>query len=139
MAIDEALRKTGRYSLPPLGVGIAIYLPAAATVPAIIGATIGWGYDRYIARGPKAGVARRLGVLLASGFIVGESLFNVALAGLIVFSGKAEPLAVVGDDFAQAAMILAAIAFIAVTIGLYLWTRARAERTPAPDLPGEFA
>jgi hypothetical protein len=29
-----------------------------------------------------------------SGFIVGESLFNVALAGLIVLSGKGEPLAI---------------------------------------------
>ncbi len=32
-----------------------------------------------------------MGVLLASGLIVGESLFSVALAGLIVATGKAEP------------------------------------------------
>lgn len=137
VAIDEGLRRGGRYSLPPLGVGIAIYLPAAATIPAILGAAIGWVYDRYVATGPKAPVARRLGVLLASGFIVGESLFNVALAGLIVLSGKSEPLAVVGEGFAGVATVLAPLAFIALTVALYLWTRARAERTPEAGALGE--
>ena len=35
-----------------------------------------------------------MGVLIMSGFIVGESLFNVALAGLIVATKKGEPLAI---------------------------------------------
>ncbi|HZZ36659.1 MAG TPA: oligopeptide transporter, OPT family [Caulobacteraceae bacterium] len=139
VAVDEALRRTGRYSLPPLGVGIAIYLPAAATVPAIIGATVGWAYDRFLARGPKAGIAKRMGVLLASGFIVGESLFNVGLAGLIVLTRKDEPLAVVGNNFGLIATILASLTFILVTLGLYLWTRARAERTPSAEASGAYA
>jgi hypothetical protein len=59
--------------------------------------------------------------LLASGLIVGESLFGVLLAGLIVVSGKGEPLAVVGDGFAPIAEVLGVIVFAAVTAALYRW------------------
>ena len=126
VAIDETLRRTSRFSLPPLGVGMAIYLPSAVSVPVIIGAVIGWVYDRWVARDAHGEVARRLGVLLASGLIVGESLFNVALAALIAGTNKGEPLAVVGDGFASTAMVAGGIGFLGVAIGLYAWTRTRA-------------
>jgi putative OPT family oligopeptide transporter len=124
--VDQVLRRTSRLSLPPLGVGMAIYLPSAVSVPVIIGSVIGWVFDRQAARAPQGEVVRRLGVLLASGLIVGESLFNVALAGLIVVSRKGEPLAVVGDGYEKAAMVVGGVAFLAVAIGLYAWTRGRA-------------
>jgi len=130
VAIDEILRRTSRFSLPPLGVGMAIYLPSVVTVPVIFGAVIGWVYDRRVARGPYGEVARRLGVLLASGLIVGESLFNVALAGLIVVSKKGEPLALVGDGFAPTSVVLGGVGFVVVAIGLYAWTQARAAPQP---------
>jgi putative OPT family oligopeptide transporter len=132
VAIDEVLRRTSRLSLPPLGVGMAIYLPSAVSVPVIFGSVIGWWYDRWMARGPHGEMARRLGVLLASGLIVGESLFNVALAGLIVLSKKGEPLAVVGDGFASTSVTLGGLAFLGVAIGLYSWTRSRATGAPQP-------
>jgi len=91
---------------------------------------IGWVYDRRVARGPYGEVARRLGVLLASGLIVGESLFNVALAGLIVVSKKGEPLALVGDGFAPTSVVLGGVGFVVVAIGLYAWTQARAAPQP---------
>jgi putative OPT family oligopeptide transporter len=131
VAIDELLRRTGRYSLPPLGVGMAIYLPSAAVVPVILGSVIGWLFDRQVARDPHGEVARRLGVLMASGLIVGESLFNVALAGLIVLTGKGEPLAVIGDGFEHAAMAVGGAGFLATAIGLYSWTRRRAAQPQA--------
>jgi len=126
VAIDEVLRRTSRFSLPPLGVGMAIYLPSVVSVPVIIGAVIGWVYDRLVARDAHGEVARRLGVLLASGLIVGESLFNVALAALIAGTNKGEPLAVVGDGFASTAAELGAAAFLLGAISLYAWTRTRA-------------
>ena len=126
VAIDEVLRRTSRLSLPPLGVGMAIYLPSAVSVPVIIGAVIGWVYDRWVARDARGEVARRLGVLLASGLIVGESLFNVALAALIAGTNTGEPLAVVGDGFASTAVVAGGVGFLAVAIGLYAWTRTRA-------------
>ena len=44
--------------------------------------------------------AERLGTLVASGLIVGESLWGVINAGLIVGLSKDAPIALVGEDFA---------------------------------------
>jgi putative OPT family oligopeptide transporter len=134
VAVDEILRLAtrnrpgGALSLPPLGVGMAIYLPATVTFPVVIGATAGWIYDRLVERSPHGEIAKRLGVLTVSGLIVGESLFNVALAGLIVVTGKGTPLALVGDAFQDKAAWIAAAAFLATPIGLYLWSANRAKR-----------
>ncbi|HQN52202.1 MAG TPA: oligopeptide transporter, OPT family, partial [Phenylobacterium sp.] len=132
--VDETLRRAtrnraaGPLALPPLGVGIAIYLPSAVTFPVVLGALAGWIYDRIVSRGPSGEVAKRLGVLAVSGLIVGESLFNVALAGLIVATNKGSPLAIVGDAFEGTATLLAAAAFVLVPLALYLWSSARAKK-----------
>ncbi len=122
VVIDELLRRTGKYSLPPLGVGIAIYLPAAVTLPVVIGAVIGWTYDRWAAKKPNGAAAQRMGVLLASGFIVGESLFNVALAGFIVATNNPSPIAVAPASFPEQFMWAGAGVFALIVLGLYLWT-----------------
>jgi len=122
--IDEALRRTKRYSLPPLGVGMAIYLPATLTLPVVIGAVAGWLYDRRVRSRPDGEAAQRLGVLVVSGLIVGESLFNVALAGLIVATNSGAPLALVPEGF-PAAPILALLAYGGVMAGLYAWAGRR--------------
>ena len=121
VAIDAALRGAGRIALPPLAVGIGIYLPAGTVLPVVIGALLGWAYDRYVSRGKYPEMAKRIGVLLASGLIVGESLFGVVLAGVIVASGKGTPLAVVGDAFAGYANALGTLAFTIVALALYAW------------------
>ena len=131
IAVDEAGRITGRFRLPPLAVGLGIYLPATATAPAVVGAVFGALYNRWVRARPNAEMARRLGVLIASGLIVGESIFGVALAGLIVASGKASPLAVVGPWFANWASLLGIVAFVAVPFFLYRWIGLRAGRSQA--------
>jgi hypothetical protein len=57
---------------------------------------------------------------------VGESLFQVALAGLIAATSKAEPLALLGDAFATPGAWLAMLAFFAIPLSLYavIWNRA---------------
>jgi putative OPT family oligopeptide transporter len=126
--VDETLRRFTRYSLPPLAVGLGVYLPATATAPTVVGALVGWSYNRWVRKTPYGDVARRLGVLLASGLIVGESLFGVVLAGIIVASkGNATPLAVVGDWFQPYAMPLAGAAFIACIAALYGWVKSLAQ------------
>ena len=89
IALDETLKAKTRYQLPPLAVGLGIYLPAATTAAAVIGAVVGWLYTRSTAGSPQAPVMRRMAVLISSGLIVGESLFGVVLAGVIVASGNA--------------------------------------------------
>jgi hypothetical protein len=65
---------------------------------------------------------------MVSGLIVGESLFNVGLAPLIVATGKGAPLALVGDSFADTGLMLAAAGIVVVTAALYLWTARRGAR-----------
>ena len=129
--VDAILRKSsaGRLSLPPLGVGLAIYLPSAVTAPVVVGALAGWIYDKIVAKDKTAEAAKRLGVLVASGFIVGESLFNVALAALIYFSKNPEPLAVPFAPSEHVGMILALIVAAIVVFGLYAWSRKAAAKT----------
>ena len=126
VAVDELLRKFSRFSLPPLGVGIAIYLPSSAILATVLGAVIGWIYDNVVKGSPSGEVARRLGVLLASGFIVGEGLFSVLLAIPIVITGNGDILAVVGDGFANTGEVLGAAVFGLTVVGLYIWTRGMA-------------
>jgi putative OPT family oligopeptide transporter len=116
--VDELLR-TRKRALPPLAVGLGIYLPISTTAPVVLGAVLGWAYNRWTARQPNADRAKQLGVLVASGLIVGESLFGVVLAAIIVFSGKASPLGIVGDAFAPAANIIGAIAFVLALVALF--------------------
>ena len=133
IVVDELLRLTKRYSLPPLGVGMAIYLPSAVTTPIVIGAFFGWAYDKWVCRAsnPARENAKRMGILMASGLIVGESLFNVALAGLIVGTNKGEPLALVGDSFANTGVVLGLIGAAVVIGGLYVFSA----RIARPDTP----
>lgn len=121
----------GKYSLPPLGVGLAIYLPSAVTLPVVIGAVAGWFFERSVSKHSWGETAKRLGVLIMSGFIVGESLFNVALAGLIVLSGKGEPLAIPNGLSETETMIIALVVGAAVVGGLYKWAAKSAHKVEA--------
>ena len=128
--VDIILRRSsnGRLSLPPLGVGLAIYLPSTVTAPVVVGAVIGWLYDKMVDKDRMGEPAKRLGVLIASGFIVGESLFNVALAGLIVATQKPGPLEVPFAPPEHVGMIFALIAAAVVVVGLYGWARRSANK-----------
>lgn len=126
--LDEALGKAGKMRLPPLAVGIGVYLPMATTMAVVIGAVAGRIYNRLVAGTRHAETARRLGVLLASGLIVGESLFGVFLAAVIVGTDRPSPFALFGDDFATTAMALGAVAFAAVVVALYAWTARQARK-----------
>jgi hypothetical protein len=60
-----------------------------------------------------------MGVLTATGLIVGESLWGVVFAGIVAATGKDSPLALVGDNFALFALIGGTILFAALTWLLY--------------------
>lgn len=133
VAIDYLLKKSsnGKYSLPPLGVGLAVYLPSAVIVPVVIGALTGYYFEKAV-KGKKYGeAASRIAVLVMSGFIVGESLFNVALAGLIVASGTGEPLAF-GIEIGESTRMFIALAVGAALVAtLYRWASGSARKLEA--------
>ena len=61
------------------------------------------------------------GVLLASGLIVGESLLAVIFAGVVAFSGKQNPIALVGDGFTTPAIWIGGVVFAVTVTVLYRW------------------
>lgn len=127
--VDEALGRAGKMRLPPLCVGMGIYLPMALTLLIPIGAVLGHYYDRSVKNHRDPEFARRLGVLAATGLIVGESLFGVAFAGIVAGVGGDAPLAVVGEGFRTPGIVIGLLLFAALIAGVYgLARRAVEER-----------
>jgi putative OPT family oligopeptide transporter len=128
--VDEILIRTsgGKRKAPPLAVAMGIYLPMATTIAVVIGAVAGKLYDNWVSKTSHAEVAKRLGVLLASGLIVGESLFGVFTAAVIVSTNNAEPFGLIPADAGWPAALVAIPAFVLVVFGLYSWTRSRAAK-----------
>lgn len=121
IVLDVFLRRSGRGALPPLAVGLGIYLPPTIGTTLFVGAMLGYFIQRAIkARGEQAGkawvgAAEERSLLLASGLIVGESLTGLVIAALIGFSGQDAPLALVSESFAPA-MWLGLGSFIALCV-----------------------
>ncbi len=124
--VDEVLARTSKLRLPPLAVGLGIYLPMGVTLTVVVGAVIGWFYDRAAERVRDPEFVKRMGVLMATGMIVGDSLFGVLYAGIVYETGSESPLALVGPGFAGMALAGGTALFLAITAGLYLYTRRQA-------------
>jgi putative OPT family oligopeptide transporter len=128
IVIDEVLSRRGRLRLPPLAVGMGMYLPMSLTLLIPIGALLGRFYDRWAERrGGDVELKKRLGVLMATGLIVGESLFGVVFAGIVAASGSDAPLAVVGGSFENWALALGIVLYVALVLALYRVTRRSAD------------
>lgn len=109
--IDEALRAGKKMRLPPLCVGMGIYLPMALTLLIPVGALFGWLYERWAEKQGNPEFTKRMGVLAATGLIVGESLLGVAFAGVVAFTGRDSPLAIMGVDFEHIARWIGIVLF----------------------------
>lgn len=99
VALEARLRRRG-LTFPALTVGIGMYLPLSVEMTIALGGILGFLAERALRRrtpeAERAGAveaARRRGVLLASGFLVGESCVGVLLAGADWLSGRSGVLA----------------------------------------------
>ena len=119
IVINEVLSKASRYSLPPLAVGMGMYLPASLTLIIPIGAALGYVYNKWADKQANPQRSKRMGVLMATGLIVGESLFGVINAGIIAATANGDALAVVGERFADPAKWIGIIAFVGLTALVY--------------------
>ncbi|PYK08548.1 MAG: oligopeptide transporter, OPT family [Verrucomicrobia bacterium] len=120
--LDEILARTTKHMrVPPLAVGLGIYLPTSATLMIVVGAVAGWFYDRRADRTSRPEAAKQLGVLLASGLIVGEGIIQVVIAVIKSLSSKPAPLALVGPGFETVGIILGGVTFAAMAFILYRW------------------
>lgn len=140
--VDEVLgHTTKKYRLPPLAVGMGMYLPMSLTLIIPLGAILGRFYDRWAERtGGDVERKKRLGILLATGLIVGESLYGVVFAAIVAATSDDDPLALpfIGDGFTHWAEALGVISFVLLVGGLYKMTQnwaarpsSEAESTPA--------
>src|SRR5438045_8813605 len=99
----------------------------------VVGAVGGWFYDRRAYGTPRPEATKQLGILLASGLIVGEGVIAVVISLIKAFSSKTAPLALVGPDgflakwipilakFETAGIIIGGIAFAIIVLVLYGW------------------
>ncbi|GAA3956459.1 OPT family oligopeptide transporter [Gordonia caeni] len=129
--VDEVLKRTTSLRIPPLAVGMGMYLPMAITLIIPIGAFIGRAYDKWADRDSvDASRKKRLGVLMATGLIVGESLYGVLFAGIVAGSGQDDPLALpfIGEGYGDWAQLVGVIAFAVLVTWLYRYTRRTADK-----------
>jgi putative OPT family oligopeptide transporter len=120
--IDEILGFLKVLRIPPLAVGIGMYLPQDVTTPVVLGAVIGYMYNRAVEKRENGEMAKRFGVLLACGFIVGESLLGILNAGLIVATNNPAPIAVPGsENFAGFAPYIGLAMFAVLLFLSYAW------------------
>ena len=98
-----------RLHLPPLAIGMGIYLPMEADLLIPFGAVLGWFYNRWAMSSRSPAFAERMGVLMATGLIVGESLMGVVYAAAVAGAEKA--------GSADSANVLALIAALFVGDG----------------------
>ena len=124
--LDTTLGAMKKLRIPPLAVGIGIYLPMSATFAVVVGAVISHWYNGRARSAANPQRAERLGTLVASGLIVGESLWGVINAGLIVGFSKDAPIGLVPEDFALAPW-LGLIGFVGAIMWLYGWMLRRSE------------
>ncbi|MCO6514485.1 MAG: oligopeptide transporter, OPT family [Snodgrassella sp.] len=116
------------WSIPPLAVGMGIYLPASVNMPIFIGTVLSYFCMRHIRKrytDPKIQerelkATDRRGTLLAAGLIVGESIIGVAMAMIIVASialGEGEaPLALNLHNWDIVSQVLGLIFFVSAIV-----------------------
>jgi putative OPT family oligopeptide transporter len=132
--LDEILARTTRHMrVPPLAVGLGIYLPTQSTLMIVVGAVVGWLFDKRADRTRRPEATKQLGVLLASGLIVGEGVIGVVISMIKAFSGKATPLALVGPGFETAGKIIGGMAFAVIAAMLYRWIWRLGNSNSAPQ------
>lgn len=119
--VDEIMGRVSRFNLAPLAVGMGMYLNITTTLVISLGALVGWIYNRWAQRQDKAEQSKRLGVLLATGMIVGDSLFGILNAGIIGATSNADALGIVPDSFAPVAKVVGVAVFVGLLAISYRW------------------
>lgn len=140
IVIDLVLKRIRpNLSLPPLAVGMGIYLPASVNMPIFLGTLLSYFCMRHIKKQYQqpdeqqraVKEADRRGTLMAAGLIVGESIIGVMLAMVIVVSvasGHSDsPLALALDNWAVKGQVLGLLVFIVGAL-MIMWQIMRKSR-----------
>ena len=116
--------------LPVLAFAVGVYLPVATMVPIFLGGLLRLLAERT-AKSPEARAARiERGTLLGSGFVAGEGLVGVAIAGVAFSLGRVP--AGIGSAWAGAAAQWISLAAF-LLLAAWFW-RAATQRRAGADL-----
>ena len=74
--------------IPSLPFAVGVYLPVSTMTPLFLGGLLRGWFERRAKSKDEAATWRERGVLLGSGFVGGEGLLGVAIAGAAFMSGK---------------------------------------------------
>jgi putative OPT family oligopeptide transporter len=142
LVIDGVLDQSLPWGLVALGIGIAVacellkipslpfavgvYLPVSTMTPIFLGGLLRWWAERSAAGTDEVNERRERGILLGSGFVGGEGLLGVGIAGAAFVLGR-RPLGIgtgwLGSD--AVAMLVGLAAFTAFAAWFYLQVRRR--------------
>ncbi len=110
--------------IPSLPFAVGVYLPVSTMTPIFLGGLIRWWAERSARQVEEAGERRERGILLGSGFVGGEGLLGVAIAGAAFVLGR-KPLGL-GTDWLGSevvAMLVGLAAFGAFAAWFWLQVR----------------
>jgi putative OPT family oligopeptide transporter len=142
LVIDGVLDQSLPWGLVALGVGIAVacellkipslpfavgvYLPVSTMTPIFLGGLLRWWAERSASGTDEVNERRERGILLGSGFVGGEGLLGVGIAGAAFVLGR-RPAGIgtgwLGSD--AVAMLVGLAAFTAFAAWFYLQVRHR--------------
>jgi putative OPT family oligopeptide transporter len=127
LVIDGVLDQSLPWGLVAIGVGIAVacellripslpfavgvYLPVSTMTPIFLGGLIRWWAERSARQADEAGERRERGILLGSGFVGGEGLLGVGIAGAAFVLGR-RPLGL-GTDWLGGELVATLVGLVA--------------------------
>lgn len=125
--IDIFYLKKNKYTrLSIVSIGIGTYLPIETVLTLVMGGILSHFCRQALlplakkkTKKTKLDAISRKGLLIASGFVVGESLIGVFIAAAIAYSGKNKPFGIVGTSFDYYALTLGCIVFLCLLLWVY--------------------
>lgn len=102
--------------IPSLPFAVGVYLPVATMTPVFLGGLLRWWLERRARDDADRDARRETGVLLGSGFVGGEGLLGVALAGTAFVLGRRPDGIGTGWAGSELAAMLAGLAAFALLV-----------------------
>jgi putative OPT family oligopeptide transporter len=116
------------FRIPSLPFAVGVYLPVSTMTPLFVGGVLRWWMERSARADSPADVRRERGILLGSGFVGGEGLLGVGIAGVAFIQGQRP--AGFGTDWLGPGWAVALGGLVA--FGLFALWFARLVSRPAP-------
>ena len=113
--------------IPSLPFAVGVYLPVSTMTPIFLGGLLRWWAERSAAGTDETNERRERGILLGSGFVGGEGLLGVGIAGAaFVLGRRPEGIGTGWLGGEAAALWVGLVAFLALAAWFYLQVGRRA-------------